>query len=250
MTTHTEARLLGRREAIRRVTLLLGGGALIGGDALLTGCMNYDAGAREIPAGFGPDDIALLDEIAETILPETETPGAKAAGVGPFMALMVADTYSPGDQAIFMEGMRAFRDACRERFGVGFLEATPAQRLELVEALDREQWTYMDGRAAARRQQFAARLRAAGGAAPTDANPAEQQRQATTDIVAADPTAVPAVTADAPTHYFRMMKQLALLGYFTSEIGYHQAMRYVETPGSFDPCAPHAPGDRIWAPHA
>ena len=40
-------------------------------------------------------------------------------------------------------------------------------------------------------------------------------------------------------HYFRLMKELALLGYFTSEIGYRQAqMRYVETPGRYGPCAP------------
>lgn len=53
-----------------------------------------------------------------------------------------------------------------------------------------------------------------------------------------------------PVHYFRMMKELALLGYFTSEIGYKQAMRYIETPGRFDPCVPYAAGDRAWAPHA
>jgi hypothetical protein len=47
-----------------------------------------------------------------------------------------------------------------------------------------------------------------------------------------------------------MMKELALLGYFTSEIGYTRAMRYIESPGRFDPCVPHAPGDKSWAPHA
>jgi hypothetical protein len=46
------------------------------------------------------------------------------------------------------------------------------------------------------------------------------------------------------------MKELALLGYFTSEIGYTRAMRYLETPGRFDPCAPHKPGDKTWASHA
>jgi hypothetical protein len=47
-----------------------------------------------------------------------------------------------------------------------------------------------------------------------------------------------------------MMKELALLGYFTSEIGYTRAMRYIETPGRYDPCAPHKPGDKSWAAHA
>jgi hypothetical protein len=47
-----------------------------------------------------------------------------------------------------------------------------------------------------------------------------------------------------------MMKELTLLGYFTSEIGYTQAMRYVESPGRFDPCVPYTPGETIWASHA
>jgi hypothetical protein len=47
-----------------------------------------------------------------------------------------------------------------------------------------------------------------------------------------------------------MMKELALLGYFTSEIGYTKAMRYAETPGRFDPCVPYTPGETAWAPHA
>jgi hypothetical protein len=53
-----------------------------------------------------------------------------------------------------------------------------------------------------------------------------------------------------PAHYFRMMKELALLGYFTSETGCTQALRYVETPGRFDPCVPYAAGDPAWADHA
>jgi hypothetical protein len=56
--------------------------------------------------------------------------------------------------------------------------------------------------------------------------------------------------SDEPAHYFRMIKELSLLGYFTSEIGYNQAMRYVETPGRFDPCTPHSPGEKTWAVHA
>ena len=47
-----------------------------------------------------------------------------------------------------------------------------------------------------------------------------------------------------------MMKELALLGYFTSEIGYTQAQRYEETPGQWIPCAPYTKGEPAWAPHA
>ena len=50
--------------------------------------------------------------------------------------------------------------------------------------------------------------------------------------------------------HFRMMKEMTLVGYFTSEIGYTKAMQYRESPGRFDPCAPLAPGDKSWAAHA
>jgi hypothetical protein len=47
-----------------------------------------------------------------------------------------------------------------------------------------------------------------------------------------------------------MMKELSLLGYFTSEIGYMQAQRYTESPGRFDPCVPYKVGEKAWASHA
>lgn len=191
--------LITRREAILRVSALLGGAALVGQSAMLSGC------GREAPDGavFTDADIAFLDEVAETILPETGTPGAKAAAVGSFIALMVADTYDAREQEVFRAGMRALDDECREMHDASFMSATPAERLALLEELDNEQVRYMKAQA-----------------------------------------------DDAPAHYFRMMKELALLGYFTSEIGYNQAMRYLETPGRYDPCAPYAPGEKAWAPHA
>jgi len=51
-------------------------------------------------------------------------------------------------------------------------------------------------------------------------------------------------------HPFRMLKELTLLGYFTSEIGCTVAQRYIESPGRFDPCVPYRPGERNWADHA
>jgi len=189
--------LLDRREAIRRVSMLLGGVALVGETALWTACT---AEPRAAAVGaFTGDDVTLLGEIADTILPETKTPGAKAAGVGPFMARMVTDCYEPPDQQIFQRGMQQIDQASRKAAGRSFLAATPAQRLAVVDALDREQKTYMDRK-----------------------------------------------RPEEPSHYFRMMKELTLLGYFTSEIGCTQALRYIESPGRYDPCTPYQPGTPAW----
>jgi hypothetical protein len=199
MADEKQVQGIDRREAIRRVTALLGGVVFVGSGDLLTAVEHAHAritASRKQIGAFTAQDIALLDEVADTILPETKTPGAKAAHTGAFMAVMVTDTYDDRNQVIFRDGMKALNDA-------SFMAATPAPRLALLEKLDREQKAYMDTR-----------------------------------------------PNGAPPHFFRLMKELTLFGYFTSEIGCTQAMRYRETPGRFDPCVPYTPGETTWAGHA
>jgi len=199
---------MDRREAVKRVGIMLGGIALVGSSTgLLTACAkDRGPGAAGGAVGsFSTDDIAFLDEVADTILPDTpKSPGAKAAKTGPFIALMVTDTYSPEDQKVFRDGMTALNEASKTaNGGATFTSASASQRTALLEALDKEQFDFQKVR-----------------------------------------------TPDEAQHYFRMMKELTMLGFFTSEIGYNRAMRYVESPGRFDPCVPYAPGEKSWAAHA
>ena len=204
---------------------LMGGLALAGGDrleAMTLDGFSFDAAAvdQAMAQGVGAftaANVALLDEIADTILPTTSTPGAKAAKTGAFMALMVTDVYVDANQRVFTDGLRALEAACLTATGGSFMQATPAQRVALLEALDREQKTATEEQTAPARTRF---------------------------------PATPVPEAAPLPHYFRMMKELALLGYFTSEIGYTKALRYIEAPGRFEPDVPLAPGDRSWAPHS
>ena len=251
------ATVIDRREAIRRVTALLGGLALVGGDALLTGCKD-----RSSPLGkdakFTAQDAAFLDEVADTILPDTpKSPGAKAAKVGPFMALMVTDTYSPEDAEAFRAGMRTLDETSMKDNGVGFVQATPQQRLALLQKLDREQKADSDAREARQKARDDEAKKKAGTATgvKTDTSAAIAEKHLPDERKenapgAPDASGAAAITKEPPRHYFRMMKELALLGYFTSEIGYTKAMRYVESPGRFDPCTPYTKGEPAWAPHA
>ncbi len=195
---------ISRREALRTVTALLGGAALTGGAGLLASCASYEAG-KDLSAStpFTDEEIVLLDDIAETILPATETPGAKAAGVGAFAAFMVVDAYSPDNRRIVREGLIALQQASQAEFGTTFSHLSAEDQLTLVTRLDREQHDYQSGK-----------------------------------------------PADQPNHWFRMMKELTLLGFFTSEVGMTQAMRYMERPGRYDPCTPYEAGDPAWAEHA
>ena len=229
--TITERELITRREAVLRVTALLGGVAILGGSAFAAGCRAEHRGTDE---QLSPDDIAFLDEVAETILPETSTPGAKAAKTGAFMAMMVRDTYSPADQKIFRSGFDKIDDATKKAHNVTFMKATPQQRLAVLTALDREQSSYSKALADESRKRSLAWL-----------NDERKEGAAGTDQGAATKA------SDTPTkHYFRMMKELALLGYFTSEPGMTKALRYVEAPGRYDPCLPYTAGERLWAEHA
>ena len=232
---------ISRRDAIRRVGLLLGGVALVGcgrdasdekiGQAAQRAAATAPGGAV---GAFSAQEVALLDEIAETIVPETSTPGAKAAKVGAFMALMVNDCYAPDERKAFRAGMQRIDEAIRAAAKTDFLQATPAQRLAVLEDLDRQAYEQAGkARAAA---EAAARKRQDEELPPYEAS---TTKDAPTDG-----------DEPAPAHFFAMFKSLALLGYFTSEIGVTQAQRYVEVPGRYDPCLPYEPGTRSWAQHA
>jgi len=243
-----QIRLINRREAIRRVSALLGGVAFVGGSSLLTACEQAKAPSGEAPGKFSAEDIAYLDEIAETILPATKTPGAKAAKTGAFMALMVTDSYDATQQKIFRDGMGTIDAASKKANNLGFMAATPAQRLAVLTTLDREQKAYTDRREAAdRKKKGLAPMSTETGAPAADPHLPDERKEV---AVGTEGSGVVAVAADGPPHFFRMMKELALLGFFTSEVGYTKVQRYIESPGRFDPCLPYTAGEPAWAPHA
>ena len=96
---------MNRREAVQHISLLLGG-TIAGSTFFLNGCKS----GNEKKVAFTADDSTYLDEIADTILPSTKTPGAKAAQVGSFMIVMVNDCYTPQEQKVFFDGMKKLND--------------------------------------------------------------------------------------------------------------------------------------------
>lgn len=186
---------MNRREALSSVALLLGG-TILGAEAFLSGCKSK----TDVGAAFTAEDIAFLDEVAETILPATSTPGAKEAKVGQFMTVMVNDCYEEKDQKIFKEGMAKLDEASKKKNSKSFMESTPTQRHDLLVELDAEAKAYQKSK-----------------------------------------------KPDEPNHYFRMMKELTLTGFFTSEVGATKALRYVAVPGKYEGCIPYNKGDKAWA---
>lgn len=189
---------MNRRDAVKQVALIMGG-SVVGAQAFLSGCQPKNEPVNSL---FYEQDVQLLDEIGETIIPATDTPGAKAADIGNFMAMMVLDCYEEKDQKAFVDGLANMKEAFKEKHDQQFMKASQEERLEFLSGLDKEQKEY---------------------------------------------TLAHQKDKEAPAHYFRMMKELTLLGYFTSEPGATQALRYIETPGRYDGCVPYKKGDKAWA---
>lgn len=188
---------MNRREALSRVAVIMGG-TIVGAEFFLSGCKTGAERAHGLP--LAQEDIAYLDEVAETIIPTTNTPGAKAAKVGEFMNTMVSDCYDEKEQKVFLEGMTKLNQAASKKFKDDFMSLKPEQRKELLIEIDKEAKDYQKNK-----------------------------------------------KPDDPQHYFGMMKQLTLWGYFSSEIGATKALRYLPVPGRYDGCVPYKKGDKAWA---
>ncbi len=187
---------MNRRELLRSIALLTGA-TVVGGEFLLSGCKNPAAGSLQL----SPAMINLLNEVAETILPATDTPGAKAAAVGDFMKVMVSDCYTKEQQDVFVKGITDIDKKAQASTQQTFLNCTPEQRHALLTSLEKEAKAY---------------------------NEAREDKK-------------------APAHYYTLMKQLTLWGFFTSKTGMTETLRHLPVPGRYDGNAPYSKGEKAWA---
>lgn len=187
---------MDRREVIKNISLMTGA-AFIGAEVFLqTGCKPKEGA---ISLAINDEDIITLDEIGETILPATDTPGAKSARIGSFMKMMVNDCYNNEEKTTFISGIKEIKEKFKAEYKVGFTEATKDQRKEFLKKIDKE---------------------------------AKEKNKTSPDQL---------------PHFFTMMKQLTILGFFTSETGATQTLRYVAVPGRYDGAMPYKKGDKAWA---
>ncbi len=209
-----------RRELLKLIALLTGG-AVVGGEVFLSGCKT----AGKTDAGFTTTTIALLDEIGETIIPATATPGAKAAKVGEFMKVMVTDCYTEKQQAAFTNGIAQLEEACKKATGKSFMECIPEQRHNFLLSLEKEAKEFN-------------RKRNEEDKPKREAHNAENEKLAFKDQKEFEGT---------PSHYYTMMKQLTLLGFFSSRTGMTETLRHLPVPGKYDGAFPYTKGDKAWA---
>lgn len=125
---------MNRRDAIRTASAFVGG-ALMASSGILAAC---STDRRPATTGvLSPEDQSLIEEIADTLLPTTTaSPGAKAAGVGPTINLILTDCYKADDQQRVVKGLDVFRATCRERRGGEFVSLSRSERESLVNEID------------------------------------------------------------------------------------------------------------------
>lgn len=197
---------MNRREVLQRSAAVLGytlTGPVLAG--LMQGCKaKLELGYK--PQLFNEDQAVLVAELAEVIIPKTDTPGAKDVGVPAFIDGMVYEVYPADARENFLKGLAAFNEEAKKEYGDDFADCTAEQKNAFV----KKQHDALAGK--------------------TDASEAwykSGNKGAKSFIVE--------------------MKELTLVGFFTSESGATQTLQYNQVPGPFKGCLPLAEVGKTWA---
>lgn len=199
---------MNRREAIQRTAMALGyavtGPALAG---VLNGCKaKPDVSFK--PVFFTNEQAATIAELTEIIIPKTDTPGAKDAGVPGFIDSMLKEVYSKEDQDKFIAGLTEFEAEAEKEYGDVFASCTRENQVALF------------------KKHHDAAVSAMGSGGPTG-------------------WWNTGGGADKP--FVIKVKELTLLGFFTSEPGATQVLQYNQIPGPFQGCVPLSQVGKAWA---
>lgn len=148
-----------------------------------------------------PHQDATVTAITEMIIPQTDTPGAKAARVNEFIDVIVAEWYDTDQKSAFLSGLANVDTRSRALFGKDFIDSPAPQQQLLLQALEDEVPEVRSERGAPWEQKFV-----------------------------------------KDKHFFYMIKQLTLMGYYTSQVGFEQELHAHIIPPRHAGCAPFEEG--------
>jgi hypothetical protein len=188
---------MNRRDAIKKAALLLGGAFSA---PTLMAMSHWEQASTTIGGlDFNLTDMQrkIVAEVAEMIIPKTKTSGAKDAGVPAFIEMMMKDCYTKPEHLSFVEGLSALE---KDKF-LDMDAKTRAERLKKLEAETK---------------------------ATMKAREVKQTKSGDND----DKEEMKAAPKGLP--FWRLVKELTLLGYFTSEVGIRDSYEYVQIPSKFE----------------
>jgi len=146
---------------------------------------------------LNPHQNATVTTISEIIIPQTDTPGAKAARVNEFIDLILTEWYDEEEKSTFLTGLTEVDARTRDLFGKDFVDCGEKPQVEILQALDDD--------VAAARAEF---RRGSSRRRPPERN------------------------------FFFMIKQLTLIGYYTSQVGFEQELHGEIIPARHAGCVP------------
>jgi hypothetical protein len=83
---------------------------------------------------FTREELALVDELAEMIIPtDDHSPGARAAKVAAYIDARLAEAFDPADRTTWRDGLKSIDRLSRDVNGRLFMESAPAERLAVLE---------------------------------------------------------------------------------------------------------------------
>ena len=192
---------MDRREALKRTAWIMGGAvsapAIMG---ILKGCAAKPT-IDWTPVFLSSDQGVLVSQVAEIIIPKTDTPGAKDVGVPGFIDQILKECYSKEDQDKFLAELKAFDDDAKKEYGDPFIELDVEQQAAFVKKV--------------------------------------HDAAVNTEDVGTPPQ----------RPFILTLKELTMLGYFTSEPGATQVLQYSPVPGAYKGCIPvaEAGNGKTWA---
>ena len=206
---------MDRREAIRRASLLLGGTLSASAvTAVMSGCQAAPVDPDWSPQYLTRDQANTVAEIVERIIPTTDTPGAQQAGVHRFIDVFLKDIASEEEQAMFGTGLEDLMKRSKTEYGKAFIKLDPEQMDAILSDLAQS-----------------SNEQSGEDTASEMANEGEQVLGADFD----------------PQKFFGGIRQLTILGYFTSEIGATQALKMDAIPGDYQGCIDYSEVGGAWA---
>jgi hypothetical protein len=151
---------------------------------------------------------AIVTTMVDLIIPETDTPGAKAARVNEFIDLILTEWATEEERRNFLGGIENANERGRTLFGKTFVDCAKVQQEEILRELDQA--------LAVEREELA----------PHRSGPTKKNTQ-------------------LQGNFFGVMKRLTLYGYYTSEIGFRQELQEEIIPGAYDGCTPLTPEKKV-----
>ena len=187
-----------RRDAIKKVAILLGG--TLSAPTLMAMSrweQSFIQNTEGVLFSLTEMQRKIVAEVAEMIIPKTDTAGAKDAGVPAFIEMMLKDCYYEPEHLSFMKGIMALEQS-------KFLDLDETRRTLMLKKIEAETKDMMKAR---------------------EVKQTKMGDNEDKEVMKAQAEGLP---------FWRLMKELTLLGYFTSEVGTKASFEYVQIPSKLE----------------